>query len=200
MHAFASSGKPEIYNNCTMDKEYYIVVNDHREGPFSFDQLKEKNLEPSTLVWTAGFSDWVRADTIAELEPILASRVRVDEQESAFGTYAQPMEPQKPVYGNFGSYGNNSYSNYSNWFTLAIIATVLGFLFSCIGGLIGVFGIILGSKAKEAERLGDEYTAVSRWSTCKILTIISFVLTGIGLIANVLFISSLVKNPAFMNL
>lgn len=192
-------------NNHTMEKEYYIVVNDHREGPFSFEQLRERSLEPSTLVWTAGLADWVRADTLPELAPILSVRTRIDEQESAFGTYARPVVPTNPAQGNSGAvggkpYGCSSCGSSNNWYTLAIIATVLGFLFSCIGGILGIIAICKGNEAKKAERAGDDYTAQSKWSTCKTMTIVSFVLTGIGLIANITVLSSLLNNPALTGL
>lgn len=203
-----------------MEKEYYIVVNDKREGPFSFEQLRVRNIEPSTLVWTAGLADWVRADTLPELEPIMAARTRVDDNESAFGTYARPEAQRTPAQGNYGGscygaqqnygaqngygnqngygYGNTGSSN--NWYTLAIIATVVGFLVSCVGGILGIFAILQGSKARDAERIGDNVTARSAWSTCKTLTIISFVLSGIGLVANVWVFTTVFNNPALTNL
>lgn len=185
-----------------MEKEYYIVEGDTRVGPLSMSQLAEKGIEPSTLVWTAGMANWTRADNVAELAPMLANRVRMDQNESAFGAYAQPQQPykqptqpyQQPQ--QYGAYNNPSqgggYSAPSqNWKTLAIVATVCGFLFSCIGGIIGIFAILQGNKAEEATRRSDFYSAQSAWSTCKTLTIVSFVLTGIGLIFNVYYLSSI---------
>lgn len=189
-----------------MAKEYYIVVNDRREGPLTYEQLGERGLEPSTLVWTAGIPDWVRADSLPELSSLLTAQV-CDDGQSAFGSYARPQQPPVTPGNANGAYGynnggynsgyNNGYSGgeynsaNSNWYTLSIVATVLGFLLSCIGGIIGILGIVNGSAAREAERNGDMITAQSKWSTCKTLTIISFVLSGIGLIANIVMLSSL---------
>lgn len=186
-----------------MEKEYYIVVDDNRVGPLSLQQLAERGIEPSTLVWTAGMADWTRADCVPELDALLANRTQVDNQESAFGVYTQPenygQRPYQQPQQQFGAYNNphnrmnpmyNQAPSSVNWKTLSIVATVLGFLFSCIGGIIGIFGIVQASKAENAMRMGDEYTARSAWSTCKTLTIISFVLSGIGLIANIALISS----------
>ena len=182
-----------------MEKEYYIVEGDTRVGPLSIHQLAERGIEPSTLVWTAGMADWTRADCVPELSSIIANRTRIDEQESAFGGYARPEEPLKQKYQQpqqYGAYGNGlqqpngNYGNPpANWKTLAIVATVCGFLFSCIGGIIGIFAIVQASKAENAMRVGDGFTAQSAWSTCKTLCIVSFVLTGIGLIANIFYIS-----------
>ena len=185
-----------------MEKEYYIVEGDTRVGPLSIIQLAERGIEPSTLVWTAGMPDWTRADCVPELSHLLSARTRIDEQESAFGGYARPEEPLKQSYrqyqqpqqhygaSNGGQQPNGNYGNPpTNWKTLAIVATVCGFLFSCIGGIIGIFAIVQASKAENAMRVGDGFTAQSAWSTCKTLCIVSFVLTGIGLIANIFYIS-----------
>ena len=187
-----------------MEKEYYIVEGEDRVGPLSITQLAEKGIEPSTLVWTAGMADWARADSLPELAPVLANRTRVDDNESAFGSYARAEEPspkyQQPQYGAFnnpaqgGNYGNPPV----NWKTLAIVATVVGFLFSCIGGIIGIFAITNASKAENAMRYGDNITAQSAWSTCKTLCIVSFVLTGIGLIFNVLSLLNVISLGSFM--
>lgn len=177
-----------------MEKEYFIVEGDNRVGPLSISQLAEKGIEPSTLVWTAGMADWARADTIPELEPLLANTTRIDESESAFGSYARPVNPPANPYGQpYGAYNlANQAGGYSNppvnWKTLAIIATVVGFLFSCIVGIVGIFAITNASKAENAMRYGDNITAQSAWSTCKTLCIVSFVLSGLGLIINVLSI------------
>ncbi len=178
-----------------MEKEYYIVVNDNREGPFTLAQLSERGIEPSTLVWTAGMADWTRADSMPELEPLLANRNSIDNNESAFGAYAAPQEPLRQPYRqpqqnapfNNGANPMGSYSNPStNWKTLAILATIFGFFFSCVGGFVGISAWVNANKAENAMKYGDEFTARSAWSTCKTLCIVSFVLIGIGLIFNVL--------------
>lgn len=199
-----------------MEKEYYIVVDDNRVGPLSYAQLSERGIEPSTLVWTAGMADWSRADSVAELAPLLANRTRIDDTESAFGSYARPVEPnvnqypnQQPgAYGNpnqqYGAYGNpNQHQGYINpsvnWKTLAIVATVVGFLFSCIGGIVGCFAISSASKAENAMRYNDTFTAQSAWSTCKTLCIVSFVLSGLGLIINILSILNVFSVASLIN-
>lgn len=187
-----------------MEKEYYIVDNDRRVGPLTLRQLAERGLEPSTLVWTAGLGDWTRADCIPDLAPLIAAQTRVDEQESAFGSYARPEQQQNPQgyapyskpqshqwqqpqqqYGYNNPYGGQPVNTGTNWKTLAIVATVAGFLFSCIGGILGAFAIAAANKAENAQRFGDEMTMRSSLSNCKTLCIISFILTGIGLLANV---------------
>ncbi len=190
-----------------MEKEYYIVVDDDRIGPLSIAQLSERGIEPSTLVWTSGLADWTRADCIPELSILLANRIHVDNQESAFGVYTQKEEygqrpwqqqqqQQQQSYGAYNGVNPNRMNSYQpqssvNWKTLSIVATICGFLFSCIGGIIGIFAILQANNAENAMRMGDDLTAQNNWSTCKTLTIISFVLTGLGLIANIAFLSNM---------
>lgn len=192
-----------------MEKEYYIVVDDNRVGPLSFTQLSERGIEPSTLVWTAGMADWTRADCVPELASLLASRTRIDEQESAFGAYARPEEPSSrhlQSYNeprNYDAFNNGvnqggEYSNPpTNWKTLAIVATFTGLIFSCIGGIFGVIAWVNANKAENAMRFGDDFTARSAWSTCKTLCIVSFILTGIGLIFNILTIFDIISLSQF---
>ena len=148
-------------------------------------------------------ADWARAASVPELASIIANRSKIDDTESAFGSYAQSQQPQygqyqQPAMGNpmnnNGNYGNPPV----NWKTLAIIATVVGFLFSCIGGIVGIFAITNATKAENAMRYGDNITAQSAWSTCKTLCIVSFVLSGIGLIVNILTIMNVVSLASFM--
>ncbi len=188
-----------------MEKEFYIVEGDTRVGPLSISQLSEKGVEPSTLVWTAGMADWARADSIPELASLLANRTRINQNESAFGSYAAPQQPPRPYQQpqQFGAYNDpNQGGNYvppaTNWKTLAIIATVVGFLVSCIGGIFGVVGIVQANKAEEATRRGDFFTAQNSWSSCKTFCIISFVLTGIGLIFNIFYFTTIF--PQLMDL
>lgn len=200
-----------------MEKEYYIVVDNNRVGPLSMSQLSQRGIEPSTLVWTAGYANWVRADCMPELAPLLANRTSMNNPGAASAANIPPVANTQPTYQqpsnnpynngyNNGGYNNNGYNNNgynggnqnwmnntsqpsTNWKTVAIVATVCGFLFSCIGGIFGIIGITQGAKAEEAMRMGDEFTSQNCWSRCKTMCIISFILSGIGLIANIVLLS-----------
>lgn len=188
-----------------MEKEYYVVIGDNRVGPLTISQLAEQGLEPSSLVWTAGMADWARADSVPELAPLLANRTVINDSESAFGSYADPVKPSADQYQRqqFNAFSNVNQGRVTdstpvNWKTLAIVATVIGFLFSCIGGIVGCFAISSASKAENAMRYGDSFTAQSSWSTCKTLCIVSFVLSGLGLIVNVLSLLKVFSIASFM--
>lgn len=50
---------------------YWIIVDDHHDGPYTGRQLVDNGLQPETLVWTEGLSDWTPAGDIAELAALL---------------------------------------------------------------------------------------------------------------------------------
>lgn len=54
-------------------KHYYYADRDQQLGPFTFEELKAKQLRKATLVWTEGFPEWTYAENILELQDILIS-------------------------------------------------------------------------------------------------------------------------------
>lgn len=53
-------------------ENYFISDGSQQHGPFSFEELKSKNLKKDTLVWKEGMSGWTAAGEINELKEILA--------------------------------------------------------------------------------------------------------------------------------
>jgi len=52
-------------------KKYFYSYDEKRRGPFTFEQLKDENIDKDTLVWFEGLTDWKPAKEINELEYIL---------------------------------------------------------------------------------------------------------------------------------
>lgn len=67
---------------------YWIIVNDHHDGPYSVDTLVANGLKPEDLVWTEGLADWTPAGNILELAEAMNLR---DSMAAA------PAEPAAPV-------------------------------------------------------------------------------------------------------
>lgn len=81
-------------------KQYYLVINGEKSGPFTIDQLATQQLTPETPVWTEGMSDWMPAQQVAELSSFFAPQTPGPEM-------AQPtVPPQAPAYNAAPSYGN----------------------------------------------------------------------------------------------
>lgn len=62
--------------------QYYIVVNNQQQGPFYKEELKSKNLTPSTLIWREGLSKWVKIQDFPEVADLLV----IDVIEETSGT------------------------------------------------------------------------------------------------------------------
>jgi len=54
-----------------MNQQLYIAVNGQQTGPFTIDELKTKNIQRETLIWTEGLDNWTRADHIPILKDVL---------------------------------------------------------------------------------------------------------------------------------
>jgi hypothetical protein len=54
-------------------KHYYYSDNNQQLGPFTLEELKNKRLKKSTLVWTDGLQDWTSADKLDELKAFVIS-------------------------------------------------------------------------------------------------------------------------------
>jgi hypothetical protein len=52
-------------------KAYFLHDGNQKTGPFSFDELKQKGIEATTMIWFDGLSSWVKAGEIPELKEIL---------------------------------------------------------------------------------------------------------------------------------
>ena len=52
-------------------KSYFIHDGNQKTGPFTFDDLKQKGVEASTLIWYDGLAKWTEASNIEELKDII---------------------------------------------------------------------------------------------------------------------------------
>lgn len=52
--------------------EYYYLTNGNdKNGPFSFDELKQKKITPKTLIWHEELDDWKMAGQLPELQNLI---------------------------------------------------------------------------------------------------------------------------------
>lgn len=52
-------------------REYFFLEGKEQNGPFSIEQLTQKELTKETLIWTEGMEDWQKIKDIAELVLVL---------------------------------------------------------------------------------------------------------------------------------
>ena len=61
------------------DNEYYVVINDEQQGPFSISELAQIGITPETEVWTDGINDWTKAAQVPELENLFVEDVHEEQ-------------------------------------------------------------------------------------------------------------------------
>lgn len=106
--------------------EYYVVLEEKRQGPFSVEELRTKNITRQTLVWREGMSDWTELKDVEELSE-LAGSIPPPMQEAKEETKeAQTEKPPMP----------------KTWFVESIIVTLI----CCLP--FGIIGIIYSSKVE----------------------------------------------------
>jgi uncharacterized RDD family membrane protein YckC len=55
-----------------MNQQFFIAVNGQQTGPFLIEELKAKNIQRDTLVWTEGLDQWTKAEHVPALKDILS--------------------------------------------------------------------------------------------------------------------------------
>lgn len=53
--------------------DFYILINNSKQGPFPVEELANKSITPNTMVWAIGFSNWKPANQVPELSDLLSS-------------------------------------------------------------------------------------------------------------------------------
>ncbi|MBS1515085.1 MAG: RDD family protein [Bacteroidetes bacterium] len=70
-------------NTDEKQKEYYVLIDGQKSGPYKFDDLKEKNIFTYDEIWSDRFNGWIRAEKIPELRPILIQGRDTGEEENS---------------------------------------------------------------------------------------------------------------------
>ncbi len=168
-------------------REYYVMINGRREGPMPLYILIQRGVTPATPVWCEGMLDWAPASTRPEIMQALT---------------ANSSPYSNPYYDSYGNsrFQDNAYASHianqpfdqkqnlppqappTNWLPWAIVGTIAGTLFSCIGLICGIIAIIQANKANTAYAQGNYPVAEAANSSAKIMTIITLCLAGLGLL------------------
>ena len=54
-----------------MEQLFYIAIDGKQYGPYTFEELKLKDIRPNTLVWTERLDNWTKAEHIPLLKDII---------------------------------------------------------------------------------------------------------------------------------
>ena len=161
--------------------EYWIVINEERIGPLTFEELKGYDLKADTPVWYAGLEDWIQADQVAELAELLnsegadieentedeATEVVDAESESESESESEPVsEPAEPVMAVEEKPLRPCPPSYLVW---AVLVVVL-----CCAPL-GIPAIIYSSQVKTKYNKGDYSGARKASERAALWVILAFV-------------------------
>ncbi|MCH5346570.1 MAG: CD225/dispanin family protein [Muribaculaceae bacterium] len=146
--------------------KFYIAVNGTHQGPFDIEQLRERGINPNTMVWNETMTGWTRAGDVPYLVDTLFCGPAVPPPPStAPGGYQKPSQPCP-----------------SNWLVASILATI----FCCLP--FGIVGIVYASKVNDLYYSGRYDEAVQASSKAKTWTIVSAILGGINVLLSLLYI------------
>lgn len=115
--------------------EFFIIMNDVQQGPFTLEQLSGMSIMPDTPVWREGMTDWTAASHVAELQHLVAYAPQPEGTQNAIGeqpTGAQPpqwnpVRETAPSYAPEPEYATQPKPRKSHtalWVTLIIVGLV----------------------------------------------------------------------------
>ncbi len=112
-----------------------------KKGPFSLKDFENINITKDTLIWSEGFSAWTPAKDLEEFASVLAVKPPPVPTEKVNSSTTEPSR------GNLQSENKTASQGWR----------IAGFVFSVLGGYIGVimgFNYAFGKYDKKTKRLG----------------------------------------------
>lgn len=121
-------------------KKYFIAKGNDKIGPFSLEELKEKDITSETFIWYEGLSDWQKASSISELSGIISVPQPIQNQ--------QYINPQTISTTQKNSTELFVFLAIAYWLVNIFINNIIDFIFkfSSIGSYINAFfGVIFAA-------------------------------------------------------
>ncbi len=118
-------------------KKYFYTDGKEKFGPFTFEELKEKEISRETLIWFEGLNEWKSAGEISELKDIF--------------TILPPPVKNETINKNNTMENQNLNQNQppKTWLLESILVTIL----CCLP--FGIVGIVNASKVESKFYAGD---------------------------------------------
>lgn len=124
------------------EKKYFYSDGTNRFGPFTFEELKAKNITRETFVWYNGLGQWEKAGSLAEMDELFRLvPPAVENIRSSDLSSEQEAVPKPP----------------RTWLLESILVT----LFCCLP--FGIVGIVYAAKVDSAYTRGA-YTEATHFS------------------------------------
>lgn len=161
--------------------EYWIIVNEQPQGPFTIEELAHKHIAPGTKVWRTGLSDWVEAQSLEELDQVISQDIPAAESYYRPESSASPDVPP-PTYGYAATHTATNVRAREASAAQVIPAqpnTYLGWniaMLICCCTPAGIIGLIFSLLSSSRYRQG-RYDQARLWSRrAELMVIISFTL------------------------
>lgn len=164
---------------------YYIIFDGHQEGPFTREEIRSMGIASDTYVWREGLQDWILVRDLPEYDEIFVQTPPRPEAPSYIIPPANPQPNQRAPQAPFNNDRSGFPVNYVNWQTWAIVATVVGALFSCIGMIFGIIGIVNANKANRYYSEGYTEGGDRANSSARTMTLIAFACAVAGLVITI---------------
>lgn len=153
-------------------KKYFYSDGTNNFGPFTLEELKEKNITRETKVWFQELGEWKPAGTVPELTEI-------------FKLVPPPITKTSSNFNNMDN--TNNQKPPKTWLVESILVT----LFCCLP--FGIAGIVNASKVESRFYAGDIEGANRYSADAKKWTTISF---WIGLAVGVIYLIAVIAGAA----
>lgn len=132
-------------------KKYFYSIGQEKEGPVTLEELKQKAIQPKTLIWHEGLDDWKEAESIDELREVFElSPPPIIVENDTISTHGEKENVDKDIKTQKVSSPLGLKVASPGWI-------VAGFIFALLGGYLGViigFNYAFGNYKKETKRLG----------------------------------------------
>lgn len=157
-------------------KSYFISTATGREGPFTLEDLKNKNLKRSTLVWSHPMKEWMPAGELPELEDIFSMIPPEVKSGTEYRSRPTPSGPTQIMP--------------RTW----LVESILVMVFCCLP--FGIAGLVYAARvdskfyqgdyagAEQASREAGRWTKIGFWLAIAFYSVM-LILTLIGVTAGI---------------
>lgn len=109
---------------------YFIIINDVQQGPFTVEELSQLGLRQDSLVWCEGMAQWTPAWQVEELKPLLfgtrqQERLSVEPMAQPTPPPVPPRVPQEPQPAAANPQPPRKKGHHKLWIALVVLAVIV---------------------------------------------------------------------------
>lgn len=108
-----------------MNQQFYVAVNGQQTGPFTLDELKAKNIQHDTLIWTEGLESWTKAELVPLVKDILKTIPPPLQNTESKSIYQQVPPPPVSISLPTGKYFGYELARRRDRFFAVLVETII---------------------------------------------------------------------------